>query len=305
MQQTSHTIRKYLLLVIPFFALVVLLPANNIVLKMYNLSPSQYHILLFMIELPLALIWFAAFYGYAKLTQYAKLIKDTPEGPGFDRLAHGLTWLAWGLPVPAMVGLIVNAIASSHANLHPTAIVFNNYFVMVFAVISFFIIHEASVQIRKQTKTERSIVGERSMQVLFTVIGVVYCYFTLRHLDLQNINSTDNPYYLPVWLFVMTVIAPSLYAWFMGLESAYNIWLAARRSKGLIYRKGLEFLAGGLVLAIASLISIQYIRNIVPRVGHLSLNTTLVAVYTIYVITVCGFALIAAGANRLRKMEEV
>jgi hypothetical protein len=104
---------------------------------------------------------------------------------------------------------------------------------------------------------------------------------------------------------VVSVIIPYLYAWFVGLLAAYEIMLFSRHSKGVLYRQSLSLLALGLVVIIASSIALQYMNSIQPRVGHLMLSYHLIITSIFRIIGGGGFVLLAVGANRLKKIEEV
>jgi hypothetical protein len=56
---------------------------------------------------------------------------------------------------------------------------------------------------------------------------------------------------------------------------------------------------------IISSIGLQYLHAVIPRKGHIEIGELLIGVYLIYAIVAIGFILISAGANRLKKIEEV
>jgi hypothetical protein len=274
-------------------------------MEQYQITSGQYHILLLFAELPLLAIWFAAFYGYRRLHQYAEALDGAPEAKAIKRLAYGCTWLAWSLPIPTLISLICNGIANAHPGFHSASIIIANYINVVFALIALTIISSASRSLLNQSK---AVIGTRNTQlllILFVLIGVTYCYFTFGHLDLKHAGDTNNPYFMPSWLITFTVIAPSLYTWFVGLVAAFDISSVARKSSGLLYRRSLQLLASGLTLVIASLVAVQYVHSVVPRVGHLSINGTFLTINIFYLVAISGFALMSYGANRLKKIEEV
>lgn len=305
MKRTSSALRSYIWLTGLFFLLIITLPANHLTMQQYKLSAVQYHTLLLLVELPLVAVWFAAFYGYAKLEQYATAIRDTPEGPAFQQLANGCKWLAWGLPIPSLLTLLLGAIANNHASFHATTIIIGNYAGLIFPLIAFGFISESGRELIQRAKLNFTATTAKNIQFIFVVLGVIYCYLIFRHLDLHSIAATNNQYFLPVWLLVLTLIIPYLYAWFIGLLAAYDILLIARTAKGIFYQQALRLLASGLAVVIATLIAVQYIRSVLPRSGHLSVSATFILVYAIYAATAAGFILMAAGANRLKKIEEI
>jgi len=297
LKRFNTPISNYIALTLFFFVLIGLLPANKLVMRSYNISAHEYHVLLFIVELPLAAIWFAAFFGYAKLRDYARSVAKTPEGTGFNRLAFGCQWLVWGLVLPSIVSLIINAIAANnHPGLHETAVIGINYLNLVFPLIAFTLISQGAHQLIAQGRIRLAVVDIKNIIPLFVVLGVLYCYLTFRHLDLHSLAASNNPYYLPVWILLLTITIPYLYAWCIGILAAYDISLFAKYTKGLLYRRALRLVAGGLILVIASLIGVQYLHIVTPRMGHLSLNSLLVTVYLVYVVN---------GASRLKKIEDI
>lgn len=119
--------------------------------------------------------------------------------------------------------------------------------------------------------------------LLFIIIGVTYCYITFRFLNLQSVGSDNNPYYLPAWLMILTVIIPFLYTWLIGLLAAYEIYLYSKNVEGILYQRAMRLLSGGVTSVIASSIVVQYLRSAVPRTEHLSFNSVLLIVNIAYI----------------------
>ncbi len=305
MKHLGGVVKKWVLLTIGYLLLTQVLPANKADLHTYGLSLAQYHVLRFLLALPLSLLWFAALFGYSQLDQYAKSIAKTPEAEGYRRLTKGCLWLAWSLVIPAVVSLFFSTIASSNSGLHSAAVIITNYLGLGLTLLAFVNIGSGTQELAVKAKHHFSAANTRSLQFIFVAGGVLYCYLTFRNLDLHSLASTSNPYYLPLWLLISSLFIPNLYAWFIGLLAVYEIGFLARSSPGVLYQRALKTFALGLVAVIASLISVQYLHTTVPRTGHLSLNTTLIITYSIYMASIIGFALLALGAWRLKRIEEV
>lgn len=305
MKHLSGIVKRWLLLTVGYLLLTQLLPANKADLHTYNLSLGQYHVLRFLLALPLSLLWFAALFGYSQLNQYAKAIAKTPEAEGYRRLSVGCYWLAWSLIVPTVISLVFTTIYASHPGFHSAAVIIINYLSLGLTLLAFSSISSGTQELAAKTKQRFSAANMRSLQFIFVAGGVLYCYLTFRNLDLHSLASTNNPYYLPIWLLISSFFIPNLYAWFIGLLAAYEIGSLAERSAGVLYQRALKVFAIGLAVVIACLISVQYLHTIVPRTGHLSLNTILIFTYSIYMAAIIGFALLALGAWRLKRIEEV
>jgi hypothetical protein len=304
MKKLNSHILTYIVVTVLFFILVLALPANKVVMSEYSISPVEYHVLLFSVELPLAAIWFAAFYCSSILRKYALTIKKTSEGDGYTSLARGVKWLAWGLAIPSVISLIMNAIANSRPNFHPTAIIIANYMSLFFPLVAFNMIGSGAHALTIGKRLHTSI-GARAVMLVFAVLSAFYCYFTFSHLTPHHLTSSTNPYFLAGWIQIITISIPILFAWFIGIMAAYDISLFAKNTRGILYRRPLEYVASGLIVVVISSILQQYLHTVTPRVGHLSLNTTLVVVYLIYAVMSAGFFLIITGANKLRRIEEI
>lgn len=304
-QLTKLALRKAGMLVIIYIILIFLLPASQATMRAYHLTPLEYRSIFLAVMLPSLLAWLAAFFGAAKLRQYVRLVRKTPEGPSFDKLATGSSWLAWSLAAPAIASLLLNAIANQWTGFYSSSIIISNYLNLALPLIAFTIIGNASLGLVRQAKLSFSLANTRTIMVLFLAAGVLYCYLTFQHFDLTSLSSAANPYFLPIWLMVLSVIIPYLYAWFVGLLAAYEIILVSKQTKGVLYRQALLWLVVGLVAIIASSIALQYMNSVQPRVGHLVLGYQLLLTSAFRVTSGGGFVMMAVGASRLKKIEEV
>lgn len=304
-QLTNLALRQAVILAIIYVVLIFILPASNATMRAYHLSAFDYRTTLLGLSLPLMAAWMVAFVSYAKLREYVHLLHGTPEADWFDKLATGIIWLAWSLPLPAIAALLLNSLANQWSGFYPAAIILTNYFNLLLPLIAFSIIGLASRGLISDAKLKLSLVSSRIIVLLFLAAGVFYCYLTFRRLDLSSVGSTRNPYFLPVWLIVLTIIIPYLYTWFVGLLATYEITLFSRNAAGVLYRQALRLLAIGLVIIIASSIALQYMTGIHPRVGHLVFGYEMTLSSIFHLLSGLGFALLAIGAARLKKIEEV
>jgi len=304
-QLTTQALRRAAGLAAVYVFLIFLLPANHAVMHAHHLSAVDYRTLLLALNLPTMVAWLAAFVGYAKLRQYVQLVRKTPEGLYFDKLATGLVWLAWSLPIPAIIALLLDSLANTWGSFYPAAVIIGNYTRLIFPLVAFSIIGVASRDLVSLAKIKLDFVSSRIIAVLFLGAGVLYCLLTFQHFNPASLTSTRNPYYLPIWLMVLTIIIPYLYTWFVGLLAAYEITLFSRQTHGVLYRQALRMLVLGLVVIIASSIALQYVRGVQPRVDHTTFDYHMVLSSIFHLIGGGGFVLLAIGAERLKKIEEV
>jgi hypothetical protein len=288
-----------------YVALIFILPANKVAMSNYNLDAPTYHVLLLLVVGPYMLIWLGAFYAYVKLQQYTTLLKKTPEGEDFHHITKGVMYLAYGLPLVALLSIFVNSIANSHPDFKAASIIIINYASLLVPLLAYSTIRKGSHGLAERAKIRFSLSDMRTVVMVLVLLGVAYCYFTFKKLNLDSIGSAENPYYLPAWLMITTVIIPYLYAWFSGLLAAYEMVLFSRQVQGVLYRQAMRWLASGLVGVIAGGVGLQYLHTVVPRTGHLSLSSTLLLVNIIFLTLAIGFILLIIGAVRVKKIEEV
>lgn len=301
-------INSYVILpiLVVYFSLVILLPANTAAMQTYHLTTSTYHILLFIVQLPLIATWLAAFYGYYKLRQYTLTLSGTPEEKGFVQLTRGFQWLAWSLVIPMFWTLISGGIANKHPNFHPTATIIGNYAYLFFPLLAYTWVANGAEALLTHSGHNSAVTRQyKPVLALFAILGALYGYLAFRQLDLGSPQSANNQYFLPAWLLITTIVIPYLYAWFIGLSGAFMLTTIAKHTKGVLYHQGLTLIAGGVTLVIASSIGAQCIRSVIPHSGHLALNFVLVVIYLFYLIIILGFGLIGLGAHRLKKIEDI
>lgn len=301
----SRALVYYSVLTALYLIFSLVLPPNHTTQATYHLSSLQYHILLFVIILPLIIIWFIAFYGYSAIKDYATVLEDSEEGEAVRHISTGLMWLAWGLPIPSIISLLASAIANSHPGFYHASIIISNYASLIMPLIAFHILSTGS---HKWTEKEGVRLGVGSVKLLvflFVAIGATYCYFIFRNIGSLTSDTTANPYFLPAWLILSTIVVPYMYAWFIGFLAAYEIQLVSKHINGVLYRQALQHMARGLIIIVASSITLQYFRTVLPANGSLSLGYLLVIVYLLLIVIGGGYALLAYGTRKLRRIEEI
>ena len=296
---------SYGILLVLYLIIIAVIPPNRTSLHHYNLTPGNFHTLLFVFSIPAMIIWFAAFFAYAKLRLYARSIEKTPEGNAYLRLSYGVQWLAWSLPVTSIITQLFNGISNAHAGFHPAAIIIANYVGVLLPLIGFTLVGTATRELLGHVKVRLSLNDTRLIGVVLAVAGVLFCYFTLRRFNLSSLSNTDNPYFLPIWVMLITVAIPYLYAWFVGIVATYEMFRFSRHVRGLLYRQALSLLAGGLISVVVSSIALQYISTINPRTGTIVIGANLAYGYLFRILGGVGFVLIAFGIARLKRFEDV
>lgn len=301
----TRPIAAYIILSILYVTLIFTLPANRATLEAYNLTPLGYRIMAFSLSLPALISWLAAFIGFQKLEEYARAIKNTSDGRFFKRLAKGAAWLAWGLPITLIIATLLSGLANKWPSFLPAATIMTNYILLMVPLVAFSNIGGAASGLVGHARLKFNTYSNRLVILMFIIGGVVYCVLTFRWFDLKTPGSTHNPYYMPLWLTLLTLTIPYLYAWFVGLLATYELAIYSRSVQGLLYRSALRYLAGGLIVVIAASIILQYITIAQPSYGKITFDWRLLGVLTFRLLRGVGFVLIILGAARLKKIEEI
>lgn len=301
-RRIDRTLLYYGILAVLYLVLSLVLPTNHAAEASYHLSSVEYHVILFFIVFPFILIWLVAFYGYSTIKSYAAIIEDTSEGIPMAHISNSLMWLAWGLPIPAVIGLVLGSVANGHPGFFSASVILTNYANLVIPVIAFHILSTGSRLWTEKENIRLSIGSTKLLVFLFVVVGSLYCYQIFHNV----IGMPNDPYHLPHWLLLTTIVIPYLYAWFMGFLAAYEIWQVSNHAKGLLYQQAVRYVARGVVVTVASFIILQYYRTaIIPKTGHFSLGYVLLVTYMMLIIIALGYGLLAYGARKLKKIEEV
>jgi len=281
-----------------FLALV--LPVNDATLHRLHISLAIYHEAILSFLIPIGIIWFSAFYAYEKTGQYAETLRQTDEGRAFAHIARGLQLLAWGLAAATVLSLILGGVTASTPQLQGARIIIDNYATLLFPLVGFTIIGMGTRQLAQTVKAPLTLRVLRILFVVLALIGVFFARYALR-----NHYANNNPYMLPVFFLVTTIIVPYLYTWFVGVVAAYDLQNYAHKVKGVLYQQALSLLALGITIVIISSIIIQYVTTLMNNGNDLSFGSLLLLVYGLLIVEAAGYALIAYGARRLKRIEEV
>jgi hypothetical protein len=284
-----------------YLLLVIFLPTNSPTISEYNLSDGEYRIFTIFTGLPIVMVWFMAFFGYASLSEYAEKVDGTKEGNAFGAIAIGLKWLAWALPIIVCANILLGGIAKIHQSFLSGGLIISHYIYLVIALIAFTSMSNGSRGLREIVNKIPSKVAIRVMVIFLILISVAFCTVTLDIVD----NVRPNPYRLPLWLILLTIIIPYLYAWLMGFFAVFEITEYRRTVRGLFYRNALRLIAYGATCVIIASVVLQYMTSSSPYLRRIQLGWPMLMMYATLMVFVVGFILVAVGASRLKKLEEV
>jgi len=208
------------------------------------------------------------------------------------------------MPVASILSRFLNYFEGGNASFYKSCVILTNYIELTLPLIAFYLIYSSAKDRKIRKKSNYNLASAKFLIGVFALAGIFYSYETLKHFSGSPV-STSNVYELPTFVFVLTIMLPYLYAWLIGLTTAYDINIYAKYLVGIIYRRALFYISSGLAIVITSFIISQYINTILPTYGHLHFNFHETLSILIKVISGIGFYLIAYGINKLIKIEEL
>lgn len=290
----------YAIIVAVTIVLALILPVDTMTLHKFHITVLEYREAIITIIIPYIIIWFAAFYAYDRADAYAQELEGTGEWKAFRNIAYGLGALAWGLAISTIISVVLGGIAGQHSGIRVVHTIIGNYLNLLFPLVGFTLIGNGTHNLLLQVKARLSLWATRLWVSMLAIVGVFYTYFLL-----HNHFTNDNPYHLPVILLLLTLAAPYLYVWYTGIVAAYELKKYSGRIKGVLYQRALNTLGVGLTIVIASSIFIQYITGALGSGKGVSFSYTLLIVYTLILLEAAGYVMVAMGARRLKRIEEV
>lgn len=285
-----------------YFLISIMPLADPSVLQFYDITQERARLLSFAIAVPSILIWLGALYGIDKFQEYAMTIKDTKEGPSFNLLSRGLRVLVMGLPVMAFLSSFINYVRFRNPDILPAITIIRNYVGLIFAFLAFFLISKGAESLLKTLKNKDTLNAPKPG--LFGTITLSCLYTWLLVVRPSGIDS-NNAYYLPNLILILTLAVPYLYIWCKGLTAAFRIYFYKSRVRGRIYKEGLTSISLGLTSVIFLSISMQIIMTLSARLRTLKLSPLFILIYAILALTLLGYGLIARGSQKLKHIEEV
>lgn len=307
MRNTPRLARSSLIfigLAVLYLLLCFILPISGKTLHQYHFSESEYRCLLFIVRLPILAVWGLAFYSYRCLHHYVYRITDTPEGKHFRLIEKGVSWIAWGWLVPAIVSALLVSLGTWHHVFTMWSAIISDYAYVTVSLMAFGLISAGAYKLATESGIHLTLRSLRMLVGALVALGVLFCYLMSVRLR-GDLSNSYNAYYLPNSLVWITLVIPYLYAWFIGLFAALELVLISRHTQGIIYRQALQSLAFGLVAIIGSLCAMQYFRSLIPRTGSIAVGGTLITAYAIYALSAVGAILLILGAKRLKRIEDI
>lgn len=294
--------------IVLYTALILIIPPDQAVLDKFNLTLIQLQFIDITIIMLLALIWYSAFYGFSKFKEYATKIIDNPDGRAFNTIANGLGVLAFALPITSLISIELSYLARLYPEFTPITVILDRYIAIILAMVAIIFIYRGSKKLAALT-------NKRPKNTLFTwgsllfvlAMGTLYAYIALSNPanDIPDAMTMKSVYYLPGWLIITTYVIPHTCIWLLGLRSITFILFFKRNTQGLLYARALSCFAIGLGMVVGASIAVQIFTALGNTPADWGLQQLLAFVYLVVVIMAIGYVLIALGAKKLKRIEEV
>ena len=289
------------LFIIVYGSLLFLPMPSQETLDKYNLTITSARLLNLSIFIPIVILWFTAFFGYDRFSKYQDTIADSKEGVQVEKLKKGLFILALGLPLTSILSNVLSQWAVNNPDAEPTSIILKNYLNLVVPLIGFIFISWGSRGLANLSTRQRPAQYIWNSLVFITLLlGLGYVYLLA-----SAPGTITESYHLTTGVFLFTIILPYAFMWFLGLVAAYDIYIYSRKVKGIVYRESWRLLSFGLMAIIIFSILLQYLGTLSTQLETLSLSWLLVIIYLLLVMWALSYVLVAFGAKKLQKIEEV
>lgn len=281
------------------------LPPDPRTLAIYKISEAKSRLVSLSVAAPLIAIWSLAFYGFSTFKEYARSIHKSPDGVALSKISNGLMVLAVSLPVSSILSSSMNLYSRTHPDFRQTALVVSGYFTIFVYLAAFIIMANGSRRLLKITKRNFDFADQLLAIFGFFVISGLYIYMTLRNTWSAPATAVNLVHVVPTQLVVATIILPYIFIWFSGFLAAARVSLFRLLVQGVIYRQSLRNLSLGIGLVVIGSIASQFFGSIGTTILKLSLSKILLIVYLLLAIIAAGYTMIAFGARKLKKFEEV
>lgn len=297
-----------ILFIIAYAVAVLKLPVDNSATNArYGLTNRSAQILSMTILVPLVVIWWSAFMGFVKVKQYAAAVGQSKDGRALKVLGDGLMLLAFSLPINSILNTLRTYITNQNPSLTPSATIAYNYVSLAFTLAGIWLVAFGARKLAGTLEKKPYTLNQAILASAFTAFCIFYTYITLTD-PVREVGGGITgraAYYLPDFLVLGTIVIPYIFLWFLGFRAAYHIQLYRLNVPGILYRKALGYLAAGIAFVVVSLMVLRLTTSMTSFLGELSLKYLLAFVYFLLILIGVGYVLIARGARRLKKIEEV
>lgn len=296
----------YAIMIIVYLAQSFFVQPDRATLMRYHLSVDQARVLVATVALPYIIIWIVALIGYLRLHHYSQKIKGSPDGEAFAQISRGIFWFVIWLPISTIVSALVVKYYGAHPSSTDVIVRLNNYFNIIILLPGFYLTYWGTHKLLPLVKRTFSRFSELT-NLGYLAFASLYTLLVLSDPARHHATSTVTTasYYEPDWLLVLTIVIPRILMWYIGLQAARNIIIYRKKVRGAIYKSALNDMAYGLVGVVGIIIVLRGFQSVSTIIVKANLGLLLAIIYALLILIAIGFALIARGAKRLQKFEEL
>lgn len=288
------------------YAVLTMIPSNQTALDRYSISAVQLAMIRVSILLPHLLIWVAAALAYAHFKKYYQLIVDSPEASGFRKITQGLLFLLLVAIVPTILKLEI-AFNPDDLEVLKTMRITVNYISLGLYFGAFYFFWQASkdfLQTLEPVATRKS--GGKIIAAVFILAAAyVWAVFNNATRTVSNDPLVKPTYFLSDPLILLTIVAPYIVMWMLGMFAIANLQTYSKLVKGVIYKRAFKYVSIGMAVIIGLLIPLQFVTQLGSFFGHTSLAVILAVIYVIFIALALGYIYIARGAKELTAIERI
>lgn len=293
----------FLMLVVGYILLTLVTPIDAATTARYHLSEMQVRMIGLTISVPLALIWLVALYGYTRFKTYAETIAKEKEGKAFSEIAKGIMVLALSLPLTSIISSLLRQLALAQPDMATAVSIGRTYLPIIFQIIAFMYLANGAAKLLDtlRPKFSRKPYSPAIVLAFISFISLFTYVIVARPLG----GTVEANYAMPAWAVVLTVVIPLIFAWYHGAIAIHQLYIYRKKVMGSLYQHMLTDLVAGLAMIAGIAIMVQILASISESLSKLNFTPILMMVYILLALYAVGYGLLAKGARRLKKIEEV
>lgn len=293
------------------YAALAILPKHEITTAHYGVSHAGLNVILAILTIPALFVWFALLYAANRFYSYARTIRGSADGRGFNAISLGLYWLLGSSMFTSLLsqfGSIYQAIYGSSTTATNVVTIVSNYIGVISALGLFGFFLYGAYQLMHSINAKVDLDYHlRRLIIPVAVLGGIYIYAIMHNAYRQvSHNPVISPTYaLPDWLIIVTVAGPYIVSWLMGFLAVAIVRSFSASTPGIVYRRMLRHFVSGMTAIVMIVVIEQYIGQISSSLLNTSLGGILAILSLLYFVIVVALVLVARGAAQLSKIEQL
>lgn len=287
---------------------VMAIPSNQASIAKYQLSLGTLQLLRLSVLVPVLAVWLIALTGYIRIDRYASLLKSSKEYLVWRNIANGLLVLALSLPLGSIIANWTSSIYHNNPSLTAPMTIVYNYISLVFLLVAIGFIYRGTWLMYNGSVVKKSAWPFGAYYFLaIVIISSLFVYLNFSNPTRQFPASADSvaAYFLPDWLLAVTILIPYNIIWYLGIRSVEHVHAYKHFVRGKIYKSSYTSLAIGLATVVLSWAAIRFFTVLVTAFSEVTLKYLLALIYVLLFMIGFGYFMIAHGAKKLTKIEEL